>query len=95
MDGSTLITDQRNFIMLKMLWLIAFTTCFFDLVSGRHYAAWQYLVMLIFLLLPILLLKVKNFPRSGYFLSMLLICYLGVRFFFQACCWLWFIKTRP
>lgn len=83
MDGSTLITDQRNFIMLKMLWLIAFTTCFFDLVSGRHYAAWQYLVMLIFLLLPILLLKVKNFPRSGYFLSMLLICYLGVRFFWH------------
>lgn len=83
MDESTLITDQRNPLMLKMLWLIAIITCLLDLVSGTHYSLFQYLIMLMILVMPTLLLKGTAFARGIYILSAIFILYFGLRLFWQ------------
>lgn len=83
MDRPTLITDQRNLIMLKMLWLMAVITCALDLVSGRHFTLFQYLIMFIILLLSTLLLKGEVFC-ARVILSTMLILFLSLRFFWQS-----------
>lgn len=76
--------DQHNLIMLKMLWFITIITCLLDLVQGKHYTLFQYIIMLTILLLPTLLLMGDIFLiRGSYLLVTVLILYFSLRLFWQ------------
>ncbi|MBP8820418.1 MAG: hypothetical protein KBG91_08340, partial [Syntrophomonadaceae bacterium] len=84
MGRPTQITDQLNFIMLKLLWFIVIITCLLDLVQGKQYTLFQYMILFIILLLPTLLLKGETFlTRGSYLLVMVLILYFSLRLFWQ------------
>ncbi|HBQ26470.1 MAG TPA: hypothetical protein DD791_08770, partial [Syntrophomonas sp.] len=70
--------------MLKMLWFITIITCLLDLVQGKHYTLFQYIIMLTILLLPTLLLLGDIFLiRGSYLLVTVLILYFSLRLFWQ------------
>jgi diguanylate cyclase (GGDEF)-like protein/PAS domain S-box-containing protein len=82
MGRPTQITDHPNFIMLKLLWFLVIITCLLDLVQGKQYTLFQYMILFIILLLPTLLLKGETFlTRGSYLLVMVLILYFSLRLF--------------
>lgn len=82
MGRPTQITDHPNFIMLKLLWFLVIITCLLDLVQGKQYTVFQYMILLIILLLPTLFAKGETFlTRGSYLLVTVLILYFSLRLF--------------
>lgn len=84
MGRPTQITNHPNLIMLKLLWFLVIISCLLDLVQGKQYTLFQYMILFIMLLLPTLFAKGETFLNQGsYLLVTVLILYFSLRLFWQ------------